>query len=92
MFVIHHECDGLDEHGVLRPGLQVGQQNSGVRVLVQPQLHIHHVPAVGAAAVLPLKLCDVLEWPAERAIQIDQLLTFCQFTFIKIKILSCINF
>ena len=59
---------GLDHDGVLRPGLQAGQQNSGVGVLVGPQLHVHHVPAVGAAAVLPLELCNVLIWPGRKGL------------------------
>lgn len=63
MLVLQHERDGLDEHGVLSPGLQAGQQHPGVDVFVGPQLHVHHVPAVGAAAVLTLVLCDVLEGP-----------------------------
>lgn len=70
MFVHHHECDRLDEYGVLCPGLQAGQQNSGVCVLVRPQLHIHHSPAVGATAVLPLELCDVLEWPGRKTVKV----------------------
>lgn len=63
--VLHGKCDGLDKYGILRPGLQIGQKDPGVRVLVLTQLHIHHAPAVGAAAILPVKLCDVLERPGE---------------------------
>ena len=65
VFVVHFERDGLDEHGVLRPGLQGGEQHPGVRVFVRAQLHVHHVPAVRAAAVLTFELRDVLEGSAE---------------------------
>lgn len=66
MFVLYHECDRLHKYSVLRPGLQAGQQDSGVGVFVRSQLHIHHIPAVGAAAILPLKLCYVLVRPGRK--------------------------
>ena len=61
VLVLHHEGDGLHEHGVLGPGLQVGQQHARVHVAVLVELHVHHVPAVGATALLALKRTDVLE-------------------------------
>lgn len=70
MFVLEHERDRLDENGVLRPRLQAGQQDPGVHVFVRCQLHIHHVPAVGATAVLALELCDVLEGPGRKRIKV----------------------
>lgn len=69
MFVFHHECDRLHKYGVLCPGLQVGKQDSGIWVLVWPQLHIHHIPAVGATAILPLELCDVLVRPVRKMVE-----------------------
>ena len=64
VLVLHHQGDGLHEHGVLGPGLQVGQQHARVRVAVLVELHVHHVPAVGAAALLALERADVLEGSA----------------------------
>lgn len=75
MFVLQHERDSFDKDGVLRPGLQARQQNSRVRVLVGPQLHIHHIPAVGAAAILSLELSDVLIWPGRKRGQCQILVT-----------------
>lgn len=58
--------DGLDEDGVLGPGLEAGQQDAGVLVLFLGQIHVHHIPAVGAAAVLPLVLLDVPDRPVQQ--------------------------
>lgn len=75
MFVLYHECDRLHEYSVLCPGLQAGQQDSGVWVFVWSKLHIHHVPAVGATAILPLKLCYVLVRPGRKAIKVQRFKT-----------------
>ena len=62
MVVLHHgEGHGLHVNGVLRPGLQPVQQNAGLHVLVGRKVHVHHVPAVGAAGVLPVILRDVFK-------------------------------
>lgn len=62
MVVLHHgEGHGLHVNGVLRPGLQPVQQNAGLHVLVGREVHVHHVPAVGAAGVLPVILRDVFK-------------------------------
>lgn len=65
MFALHLQRDGLHEDGVLGPGLQLLQAHVRVAVPVLGQIHVHHVPAVGAAAVLPVKLGDVLERAGE---------------------------
>ena len=61
MLVLHHQRDGLDKDGVLGPRLEGRQEDPGVRILIRGQVHVHHVPAVGATAVLAVKLGDVLE-------------------------------
>lgn len=65
VFALHLQRDGLHEDGVLGPGLQLLQAHVGVAAAVLGQVHVHHVPAVGAAAVLPVKLGDVLERSGE---------------------------
>lgn len=69
LFVLHYECDRFHKYGVLCPGLQAGQQDSGIWIFVWSQLHVHHVPAVWATAILSLKLCDVLVWPGRGTIK-----------------------
>lgn len=65
VFALHLQHDGLHEDGVLGPGLQLLQAHVRVAAPVLGQIHVHHVPAVGAAAVLPVKLGDVLERTGE---------------------------
>lgn len=65
MFVLHQQGDGLHKDGILGPRLQVLKAHIRVGVFVLQEIHVHRVPAVGAAAVLAVKLCDVLERAAE---------------------------
>ena len=63
VFAHHLQSDGLHEHGVLGPGLQVLEADVGFAVFILRKIHVHHVPAVRAAAVLSVERGDVLERP-----------------------------
>lgn len=91
MFVLEHERNRLDKNGVLRPRLQSGQQDPRVHVFVRCQLHIHHVPAVGAAAVLALELCDVLEGPGRKRSKVLKLVYSYYLGDLKCKKLSSLQ-
>lgn len=75
MVILHHgEGHGLDVNGVLCPGLQPVQQDAGLHVLVGRQVHVHHVPAVGAAGVLPIILRDVFKGAETQSAELRQCL------------------
>lgn len=60
--VLHHgEGHSLDVNSVLCPGLQPMQQNARLDILVGREVHVHHVPAVGAAGILPIILRNVFK-------------------------------
>lgn len=65
MFVLHLQRNGLHKYGILGPGLEVQQTDIRIDLLLLREIDVHHVPAVCAAAVLPVKLGDVLERPGE---------------------------
>lgn len=65
VFVLHLQGNGLHKYGILGPGFEVLQTDFWVSVFVLRQIDVHHVPAVGTAAVLAVKLCDVLERAGE---------------------------
>lgn len=48
------------------------QQNARLHVLVGREVHVHHVPAVGAAGVLPIILRDVFKGAETQSTKLRQ--------------------
>lgn len=48
------------------------QQNARLHVLVGREVHVHHVPAVGAAGVLPVILRDVFKGAETQSTKLRQ--------------------
>lgn len=61
VFVFPLQGNGLHKNSILGPGLEVLKTDFWVSVFILRKIHIHHVPAVWATAILAVKLCDVLE-------------------------------
>lgn len=65
MLVLHLQGDGLHKNSVLGPGLEVLNVDARVDVFVLGEIHVHHEPTVGPAAIPAVEICDVLERPGK---------------------------
>ena len=75
-FVLHLQGNGLHENSILSPGFEVLKADFWVNAYVLRKIHVHHVPAVWATAVLAAKLCDVLQRAVENMTE-NMTLPFC---------------
>lgn len=60
VFVLHLQGGGFHINGVLGPGLEILKSKFGICISVLWKVYVHHVPAIGATAILAIKLCDIL--------------------------------
>lgn len=90
MFVLHLQGNGLHKNSILRPGLEVLETDFWVVGFVLREIHIHHVPAVGATAILAVKLRDVLERPGEDTKQRNSIYSYQNFIVLNAR--YCQNF